>query len=58
MKTVKRNQEVTIEFITNGIIVRVSGRDIDDNYTDEKMYLPDISSVTELLETLELMPEA
>jgi hypothetical protein len=58
MKIVKRNTDVNIEFINNGIVIAVSGRDVDDNYANEKIYITDIRSAVEFLEALELMPEA
>lgn len=57
MKIVKRHSDLNIEFITNGIILSICGRNVDDDYINEKMYIPDITALTEVLIDIEIMPE-
>jgi hypothetical protein len=44
-----RNSEASVEKISNGYIVTCSGRDEDNNYKTEKMFVDSLNSVQAVL---------
>lgn len=44
-----RNSEATVEKISNGYVVAFGGRDDDNNYRTEKVFVDDLNAVTNVL---------
>lgn len=44
-----RNSEATVEKISNGYVVTCSGRDDDNNYKTEKVFVDSLNAVTNVL---------
>mgnify|MGYP000290589839 CR=1 FL=1 len=44
-----RNSEATVEKISNGFVVTCSGRDDDNNYKTEKVYVASLETVNTVL---------
>lgn len=49
MNLITRNSDATVEQISNGYIVTCTGRDDDNNYMTEKVYVDNLAGVSKTL---------
>jgi hypothetical protein len=55
-KLVKRNNEYTIENISNGYILTINGRDNDQDWVTEKLHVGNFDQLMGAIRALDEMP--
>ena len=53
----KRNKEFTVEEISNGFLVKYSGRDTHDDWASETLYVHDVDAVENFIEKWVAIPK-
>jgi len=56
MSLTKRNSDFNVEQIHNGFLLKVNGRDDNDDWTDETVYVKDLAGLVSLIESWMELP--